>query len=127
MSRDFRVVVDADSQQVVLARARWCAGFWCHLVGLQFRRDLPDGEGLLFVTHGESIVGTTIHMFNVYFSIGVVWLDASGVVVDATLAKPWRPYYAPAAPAQYYIEAKPDLLDHVQVGQRLNFAETAFL
>lgn len=125
MSRDYRVIVDAESQQVILPRARWCAGYWCHLVGLQFRRSLPDDEGLLFVNNAESVVGTTIHMLNVYFSIAVVWLDASGVVVDSALAKPWRPYYAPAAAAQYYIEANPDLLDRVRVGQQLIFTETA--
>ncbi len=31
-------------------------------------------------------------MFFVGFPIAAVWLDARGVVVDAKLAKPWRPY-----------------------------------
>jgi len=42
-------------------------------------------------------------------------------VVDAKLAKPWRPYYAPARPARYLIEAPPSLLERVTVGERLTF------
>lgn len=99
-------------------RARRCDTFLCRLRGLTFRRALPAGEGLLFVESGESRVATSIHMFFVFFSIGVVWLTADGVVVDAQLAKPFRPYYAPRAPAKYYLEGAPELLTWVQIGER---------
>jgi uncharacterized membrane protein (UPF0127 family) len=122
---DWRVLRNADTGEVVLARAKWCASYWCHLRGLQFVPRLPHSQGLLFVTDRESVVQTAIHMFFMFFAIGVVWLDASGRVVDKKLAKPWRPYYAPAAPAQYYIEANPDILDRVQVGDRLQFHEAS--
>jgi len=42
-------------------------------------------------------------------------------VVGAVLARPWRPYYAPRAPACYLIEAAPALLDRVALGDRLVF------
>ena len=100
-------------------RARLCDTFLCRLRGLTFRRSWPQDEGLLFVESAESRVATSIHMFFVFFSIGVVWLAADGTVVDAKLAKPFRPYYAPAAPAKYYLEGTPDLLSWVQVGERL--------
>lgn len=127
MSANYRVLRDAASGEVVLPRTKWCASYWCHLRGLQFRSGLPDDEGLLFVTRSESIPATTIHMFNVFFSIAVVWLDADGVVVDKKLAKPFRPFYAPAKPAQYYLEANPGLLEQISVGDRLLFDETAAL
>jgi len=100
-------------------RARLCDTFLCRLRGLMFRRSLPVGEGLLFVERVESRVATSIHMFFVFFRIGVVWLAADGTVVDAKLALPFRPYYAPRAPAKYYLEGTPDLLMWVQVGERL--------
>jgi uncharacterized membrane protein (UPF0127 family) len=62
-------------------------------------------------------------MFFVFMSIGVVWLDANGKVVDKVLAKPWRPYYAPRTKAQYFIEASPAILDKVEIGDRLTFDE----
>lgn len=100
-----------------------CTSYWCHLRGLQFRRTLPDGEGLLFSTAGESVVGTTIHMLNMFFSIGVVWLNRDRIVVDMKLAKPWRLAYAPQTAAQYYLEANPDILDQVKIGDVLTFDE----
>ncbi len=121
----WRVIRHADSGEVVLSRAWWCKSFWCHLKGLQWRRSLPEDEGLLFVYNRTSVMDAAIHMLFVFFAISAVWLDDEGRVVDAKLAKPWRLYYAPAKPARYLIEAAPALLDRVQVGDRLVFDEPA--
>lgn len=102
-------------------RVRRCDTFLCRLRGLTFRRALPLDMGLLFVEDAESRLGTAIHMFFVFFPIGVVWMAADGTVVDAKLARPFRPYYAPRAPAQYFLEGPPALLDWVRVGERLSF------
>jgi len=125
MSARWRILRNADTGAVILARVKWCEGFWCHFRGLQLVPRLPDDEGVLFVSNREGRTHTTIHMFFMLFSIGVVWLDAAGKVVDKSFAKPWRPAYAPGAPAQYFIEANPALLDKVQVGDRLRFDEAA--
>ena len=122
MSR-YRRLIHADTGTVILSRAKWCKSFFCKLRGLQFVRDLPEDEGLLFVNGGESVINSAIHMFFMFMEIGVVWLDSSGKVVDKTLAKPWRPQYAPQGPAQYYIEARPSILDKVAVGDVLTFDE----
>lgn len=111
----------ASTGDVVLARARWCQSFWCHLRGLMFRRALSPDEGLLFVYSRPGISNTAIHMFFVFFPIAAMWLDDEGQVVGAVLARPWRPYYAPRAPARYLIEAAPALLDRVALGDRLVF------
>lgn len=108
---------------VILPRTRLCTSFWCHFRGLQFVPRLPQDEGLLFVTGREGVTHTAIHMFNMFFSIGVVWLDAQGRVVDKKLAKPWRPAYAPRKPAQYYLEANVDVLERVAIGDTLQFDE----
>jgi len=120
---NWRVIRNASTQTVVLARAKWCQNFWCHFKGLMLRTSLPDDEGLLFVYRRENIAETTIHMFFVFFSIAAVWLDNEGCVVDAKLARPWRPFYAPAKPARYLIEARPSLLERVKVGDQLTFDE----
>ncbi|MBL8134937.1 MAG: DUF192 domain-containing protein [Anaerolineae bacterium] len=106
-----------------MARVRLCESFLCHLRGLQFVPRLPNDQGLLFVTRSESRTNTTIHMFFMLFSIGVVWLDGEARVVDKQLARPWRPMYAPRAPARYYLEANVDVLDRVEIGDRLRFDE----
>lgn len=96
-----------------------CDTLWCRFRGLMFRRHLAPREALLFVESKESRVATTIHMFFVFFSIGVVWFARDGMVVDKRLAKPFRPYYAPRRPAQYYLESAPDILGEIEVGERL--------
>ncbi|HLV36173.1 MAG TPA: DUF192 domain-containing protein [Spirillospora sp.] len=123
MTAKWRVLRNADTGAVILERVRWCSSYWCHLKGLQFVRHLPADEGLLFVTDYEGRTHTAIHMFFMFFSIGVVWLDSAGVVVDKQLAKPWRPVYAPRSPAQYYIEANPPVLERVEIGDKLRFDE----
>lgn len=90
-----------------------------------FTASIPPDAGLLFVTGSESKVNSTIHMFFMRYPIAVVWMDKHGRVVDKQLAKPWRPAYAPKSPAQYYVEAHPDLLNRVQVGDQLTFDEIA--
>ena len=122
---EWRILRNADTDEIVLARARWCESFWCKFRGLQLVPRLDDDEGLLFVETSESRAATAIHMFFMRFSIAVVWLDKSGVVVDKRLAKPWRAAYTPSAPAQYFVEANPSLLERVQIGDRLRFDEAA--
>ena len=100
-------------------RVRRCATFICRLRGLMFRRRLPEDEALLFVQGSEDRLGAAIHMFFVFFSIGVVWLNADGTVVDKVLAKPFRPLYAPGGPARYIVEGPPALLSWVSIGERL--------
>ena len=120
---EYRTIRNAANGEMVLERARWCVSFWCHFRGLQFVFNLPDQQGLLFVNDGESRAGAAIHMFFMFMSIGVIWLDQQGKVVDKKLAKPWRPMYSPQAPAMYYIEARPSILERVNVGDQLDFNE----
>ncbi|OQY23914.1 MAG: hypothetical protein B6I35_02625 [Anaerolineaceae bacterium 4572_32.2] len=107
----------------VLGRARRCASFLCRLRGLTFRRSLDDDEGLLLVGRRESRADTAIHMFFVFFPIAAVWLDQSGRVVDAQLARPFRPLYVPRAPARDVLEGPPALLKRAQIGDQLRFGE----
>ncbi len=109
---------------------RRCDTFLCRLRGLTFRCSLHPDEGLLFVEPRASRMGTSIHMFFVFFPIAVVWLDdgdenggdveeQSLVVVDSQLAKPFRPYYAPQRAARYFLEGPPALLDWVHTEEQL--------
>ncbi len=121
----WRVLRNIETGEVLIPRTRLCISFWCHFKGLQFVRHLPDDQALLFVTGSEGRTHTAIHMLFMFISIAVIWLDASGRVVDKKLAKPWRLSYMPAAPAQYYLEANVELLDRVQIGDKLRFDEPA--
>jgi uncharacterized membrane protein (UPF0127 family) len=86
-----------------------------------FRRRLGENEGLWLVGKSESRAEATIHMFFVFFPIGVLWLDRENKVVDKTVARPFRPVYAPQAPAIGVLECQPAALDCVEVGDRIRF------
>lgn len=109
------------SGEVLAQRVVRCDTFWRRGRGLMFRRGLAEGEVYLFVEGREGVAQTAIHMFFVFFPIAVLWLDRHRRVVDTALARPFRPYYAPARPAQYYVEGHPSLLERVNVGDELDF------
>ncbi|HLB50223.1 MAG TPA: DUF192 domain-containing protein [Anaerolineales bacterium] len=109
------------SNTMLLADVKWCNSFLCRLRGLMFRSSLREGEGLLLVERRESRMDTSIHMFFMSFPIAAVWLDARFRVVDTCLARPWRPFYAPCIPAQYTLEASPELLKKISTGDELAF------
>jgi uncharacterized membrane protein (UPF0127 family) len=109
------------SGEQLLSRVRRCSSFLCRLRGLTFRRTLAGDEGLLLLGRHESRADAAIHMIGVFFPIAVVWLDRNGQVVDAQLARPFRPLYVPSAPAQNVLEGPPALLRHVHIGDQLRF------
>lgn len=119
------VTISREDGSVLPLRVRRCDTFICRLRGLMFRRSLDPEEALLFVAEAEGRLGVAIHMFFVFFSIGVVWLDAAGGVVDAKVARPFGPFYAPRGPARYFLEGPPELVDWVAVGEVLRIEPLA--
>ena len=106
---------------MLLTGAHWCESFWCRLRGLQFRSHLKAGEALLLAEPRESRAATSIHMLFVFFPIAVVWINTAGRVVDKVEARPWRPYYASRAPAQYTLETEPVFLNRIEIGDEVDF------
>lgn len=107
----------------MVERARWCDSFASKARGFTFRRGLEPGEGLILVESNDSRVNSGITMLFCFIDLGVIWVDTSGKVVDTVVAKPWRPSYLPQAPARYAIEADPGILQHVKIGDTMEFAD----
>jgi uncharacterized membrane protein (UPF0127 family) len=110
-----------ETGQPLLRGVRWGDDFASRLRGFMFRREIARGEALVMVEARDSQIGTSIHMFFVGFSLGVVWVNDGGEVVDKVEALPWRPYYAPRAPARYTLETHPSFLTQVVLGDRWAF------
>ncbi len=112
-------IINERTGETLAREVKLCDTFLKRGRGLMFRGPLNEGEAYVFVERKESVSLTSIHMWFVFFAIGVIWLDADWRVVDFKLARPFRPYYAPARPARYFIECLPSVLDRVRVGDRL--------
>jgi uncharacterized membrane protein (UPF0127 family) len=114
-------IVRRDSGEIMLRSVRWCSNPWYRTWGLQFRRRLRPDEAIILVYPDEGVFLSSIHMLFVFFPIAAIWIDSMGRVTKTQLAKPWRPYYASPTPAQYVLEADPELLSRISVGDELNF------
>lgn len=104
-------------------RARWCDSFTSRLRGFTFRKNIAPSEGLILVEARESRVDTAIHMLFVWTDLAVFWLDNDLRVVDKTLARAWRPFYAPRQPARYTLETAPARLEDFQIGDQLKLLD----
>ncbi len=80
-------------------------------------------KGLLLAEAGDSRLNASIHMFFVFMDLAVVWINSEKVVADVTLARTWRPFYAPRRPARYILEIHPDRLQEFRTGDRIEFKE----
>lgn len=103
-------------------QAKWCQSFASRLRGFTFRSELDNNEGLVLVETGDTRVNTAIHMFFVWTDLAVAWVNTDLEVVDTTLAKAWRPFYAPAKPARYVIEFHPQRHGDFKTGDRISFS-----
>jgi uncharacterized membrane protein (UPF0127 family) len=101
-------------------RAGVCDSFYLKLHGLMFTPPISPSEGLLFIEKVDSKLNSSIHMFFMRFDISVIWLNQKLEVVDKTLARKWRPYYAPSRPASYILEAHVSRLDQFQIGDKIS-------
>jgi uncharacterized membrane protein (UPF0127 family) len=119
MSIESSLLRNRRTGEVLARRVVRCDTFFSRARGLTFRRALGEDEVYIFSQDRESVTSTTIHMLFVFFPIAVVWLDSRMRVVDTALAKPWRPYYAPRQPAQFFLEGHPSLLEKVQSGDEI--------
>lgn len=102
---DFQLI-NAQSAEVLVADLKLAATFWSRLRGLQFRKLLPDGEGLLIVPC------RSIHTHWMRFPIDVAMINDHGVVVKIQQeVGPWRTCAGPrGTKAALEVSAKSALL-----------------
>jgi len=104
-------------------QAKYCDSFLCRLRGLMFRRDLPEGSGVLLVGEKESRMDASIHMLFMWMDLKVVWFDSSRRVVDVRLARRWRLAYVPVKPARFVLEISPSNRAVFEIGDWVDFKD----
>lgn len=105
-------LVKKETGEVVVSALEVADGYWSRLVGLQFRKALPAGGGMLLVPCGS------IHTFMVRFALDVVFLDRQGRV--AGVRRDVRPNrLAIALPGTHAVLEMPAGTARVEVGDTL--------
>jgi uncharacterized membrane protein (UPF0127 family) len=116
-------VHNLDQPKTMPIDAVYCDTFLCRLRGLTFRRELPNGQGLLLVQGHDSRVDASIHMLGVFMDLAIIWINNAGQVVDTCLARKWRLAYIPKRGARYILELNPGRLSDFRVGDRVRFED----
>jgi uncharacterized membrane protein (UPF0127 family) len=99
-----------DSSRIVIEKLAIADRFWSRFLGLQFRRALPPGEGMLLVPC------SSIHTMWLWFPIDVAMLDRTGQVLAVQGAiRPWRLVFAPRGTCAVLEAAAGNL--HLAVGE----------
>lgn len=95
-------------------------------MGLMFRDSLSPDAGMLFIFDSEA--RWPFWMKNTFIPLDIVWLDATGVIVDLRAnVQPCRrdpcPSFAPNAPARAVLELKAGVASaaRLEKGQLLRF------
>ena len=83
-----------------VAQLELCDTFWKKFIGLMFSRP----KNIVFVLDSETKIGAIIHMFFVFHSIDVYWLDPDLNIVDKRIClRPFR-IAVPRKKAMYVVE-----------------------
>jgi uncharacterized membrane protein (UPF0127 family) len=101
--------------------AKFCEDFLNRFKGLMFNRDIPMDYGIILAQKKESRLNSSIHMLGVFMDLGIIWINSMMIVVDTTIAKPWRPFYISSRPALYTLEVNPARITEFQVDDKVSF------
>ncbi len=106
-------VVNTTTGETLAQRAVVADTLWSRVVGLQGRRALPAGEGLVLIPNAS------IHMLFMRLSIDAVFVDKDGRVTRiGRRLRPWT--IGPIAPgALYCVELPAGAADRSQPGQQI--------
>ena len=109
------------NKNIILAdRAKLFDNFLFKCKGLMFSKPLKKGQALILASKDEGILETTIHMFFVFFSIDIIWLNKDKIVVDKKeKVKPFIPWLSPRKAAKYVLELPKNTAKHIKLGDLL--------
>lgn len=104
-------VVNTSTGTVLAERAAVAETFLSRFLGLQFRRALPPGTGLVLLPT------SSIHMLFMFMRIDALFVDEAGRIVRiARRLRPWT--VGPIVPsALYCVELPPGAADGAETGQ----------
>lgn len=117
-----RMFVSVHSGKKILAsKVKVCDTVFSRTLGLMFRFSLSSFDGVLLVAERESIAGTSIHSFFVFFPFDVFWLNKKKEVVHMQRVKPFQSFISSPKDAKYVLELSAGQISSVSIGDKISF------
>jgi len=116
---NYPVILTNSTRPTLPVRLQECNTFWLKLRGLMGRPSLAADEGIALFIQPPGRINASIHMFFMRFDIAVIWLDTDNRVIHKEIARRWRPYYAPPAPARLVLELHPSRINDYNLGDQV--------
>ena len=116
------MLINTFSKKIIIKKHKVAKTPFSQVIGLMFKRKSKFNYALVFPRPSESITGSALHMFFVFFTINVIFLNEKKNVVD--IKRHFKPFcfYAPKKKAKYIIEL-PLFVDisKVKIGNKLTW------
>lgn len=97
------MILNKTTNKKIISKTKIADTFLKRAIGLMFSSKKKFDFGLIFDLKRETITGAGIHMFFVFFSINVLFLDKNKRIVDYKTLKPFT-MYQPVKKIRYIIE-----------------------
>ena len=88
-----------------------------------FKKNLPEGQGLLLVQSTDSKINASIHMMFMWIDLAVIWINSDYIIVDRIFAKRWKMGYFPKSPAKYVLETGVSHINDFNIGDVVTFED----
>jgi uncharacterized membrane protein (UPF0127 family) len=104
-----------------LCSVRVADTFISRLMGLMFKKRLPDDEGLL-IEYSSHFGSKSIHGFFMRFSLDLIFINGSKQVVELASLKPWR-FFSPKVDCKWVLEVNKGFIKDkkIKVSDLLSF------
>jgi uncharacterized membrane protein (UPF0127 family) len=113
-----KVIINASSGEKVRVRVEIADNYPEQVIGLRWRKSLPENRGMLFVYTDEDRRSFT--MEDTLIPLSIAFMDSEGRIVDIQDMEPSEDGYDSAEPAQYALEVNQGFFEErgVEVGDR---------
>jgi len=113
-----KVIIDASSGEKVKVRVEIAESLREVVIGLRWRKSMPENRGMLFVYTDEE--KRTFTMEDTLIPLSIAFMDSEGRIVDIQDMEPSKDGYDSAEPAQYALEVNQGFFEErgVKVGDK---------
>jgi len=115
------LLINVSTKKITIKKTKLASTSLDQGLGLMFSKKMYFNYALIFPRNKESIIGSSIHMMFVFYSIKVIFLDRNKKVVDIIIAKPFL-FYSPKKPSKYIIELPINTnISSIKLGHKLKW------